>query len=156
MGWKKQERGYSYLIVMFAVAVLSILSVRAIEHTYAKELRAKEAELLFVGAAYRNAIREYYDMSPGTAKSYPASLEDLLLDNRTTTMRRPLRKLYRDPMTGSSEWGLVRNDEGKIIGVYSLSGRKPMKTGGFSTEFASFASAKTYSDWRFIYQSSSN
>lgn len=150
----RREGGFTYVIVMFVVAVLSILSVRALENSLTKAQRGKEEELLFVGQAYRDAIRSYYDNTPGTAKQYPPELTSLLLDERTTTTRRPLRKLYRDPMTGSEQWGVVLTEDGKgIKGVYSLSQQQPVKTGGFSDDLAAFAAAKTYRDWQFVYQS---
>jgi len=149
----RREDGFTYVIVMFVVAVLSILSVRALENSLTKARRDKEEELLFVGQAYRDAIRSYYDNTPGTAKEYPPDLTSLLLDNRTTTTRRPLRKLYRDPMSDSEKWGVILTDDGRIKGVYSLSQQQPVKTGGFPDEFVAFAVAKSYRDWQFVYQS---
>ena len=150
---RRREGGFTYVIVMFVVAVLSILSVRALENSLTNARRDKEEELLFVGQAYRDAIRSYYDNTPGTAKEYPPDLTSLLLDNRTTTTRRPLRKLYRDPVTGSDQWGLVLTEDGKRIkGVYSLSQQQPIKAGGFPDELAAFVAAKTYRDWQFVYQ----
>jgi type II secretory pathway pseudopilin PulG len=148
----KREAGFSYLIALFALAIVSILSVRALENSLTKARRDKEAELLFVGNAYREAIRTYYDKTPGTAKQYPAGLASLLLDDRTTTKRRPLRRLYRDPVTGALEWGLVLTEDGKVKGVYSLSRDRPIKVSGFADPFKAFAGAKTYQDWVFVYQ----
>ena len=149
----RREAGFTYVMVMFAVALLSIVSVRAMENSLTGAKRDKEAELLFVGQAYRNAIKVYYDYSPGTTKEYPPDLASLLLDSRTSTTRRPLRKLYRDPITGNDEWGLILTEDGRIKGVYSLSQQVPIKKGGFPTELAEFALAKTYRDWQFVYQS---
>jgi type II secretory pathway pseudopilin PulG len=146
------QRGFSYPIAMFLVALTAIVSVRALENTLTDERREKERELLTVGQAFRDAIRTYYDNSPGTAKTYPPDLEALLLDARATRLRRPLRKLYRDPMTGSAEWGIVRTDSGAIKGVYSLSGLKPFKTDGFPVELKSFIGARQYKQWQFVYE----
>jgi type II secretory pathway pseudopilin PulG len=148
----RRQEGFSYVIIMFVVAILAILSVRALENSLTKARRDKETELLYVGQAYRDAIHRYYDGSPGTGKTYPPDLASLLDDSRNTTRQRPLRKLYRDPITGSQDWGLVLTDDGKIKGVYSLSQQQPIKTGGFTNDFASFAGAKTYRDWQFVYQ----
>lgn len=147
----RRESGFTYVIVMFAVAVSSIVAVRAVEFVGTAEHRQKEEELLYVGRAYYEAIRNFYENSPGTVKTLPASLDALLLDERTTTLRRPLRKLYRDPITGSDHWGVIKTEDGKVAGVYSLSARAPLKTGGFRKEFASFAKAKSYSQWQFKY-----
>lgn len=146
------ERGFSYVIVMFLVAVLSVASVRALEITLTREKRDKEAQLLEVGMAYLKAIEQYYNEAPGTAQSYPLELEALLYDERLTRPQRPLRKLFRDPITGSAEWGVVRNATGGVVGVYSLSSAKPFKQKGFPVELESFTEAQHYSDWKFIYQ----
>lgn len=148
----RRQTGFSYVMVMFMVAVLSIVSVRALETTLTRERRDKEAQLLEVGTAYMNAIRQYYAEAPGTAKSYPMQLKDLLYDGRLTRPTRPLRKLFRDPVTGSGEWGLVRSEAGAIMGVYSLSNAKPFKRAGFGPELQSFNGAQHYSDWKFVYQ----
>ena len=149
---QRGQGGFSYPIALFLVALTAIVSVRALENTMTTELREKEGELLAVGQAYRDAIANYYDNSPGTAKTYPPELESLLLDGRATRLRRPLRKLYRDPITASAEWGIVRTDNGMIKGVYSLSSRKPFKTDGFPAELKSFNGARQYKQWLFIYE----
>ena len=147
-----RQQGFSYVIAMFMVAILSILSLRALENSLTKKRRDQEAELLFVGQAYREAIRSYYENSPGTAKTYPDDLTSLLLDSRTTTTRRPLRRLYMDPITKSQQWGLVQTADGKVMGVYSLSLQQPIKIGGFPVALTAFKDAKHYRDWQFVYQ----
>lgn len=146
----RRQQGFTYVIAMFLVALLSVLALRAVHVTRTKERREKEAQLFDTGMAYRQAIRGYYENSPGTVKAYPVSLESLLLDERTTTMRRHLRKLYRDPMTGG-EWGVIRTEGGGIKGVFSMSDRIPLKQGGFPDEMAASKGAQKYSDWQFTY-----
>jgi type II secretory pathway pseudopilin PulG len=148
----RKQAGFSYLIAMFLVAVVAIISVRALENSMTQERREKEAELLLVGQAYRNAIRTFYENSPGTSKTYPAELTALLLDERTTRLRRPLRKLYRDPISASHDWGIVRSESGGVMGVYSLSTLKPIKTDGFPAELGHFKNAQHYKEWQFVYQ----
>lgn len=150
-----RQQGFTYVIVMFLVAAVSIISVRAMENTQMALRREKEAELLAVGMTYRNAIRSYYEGSPGSLKGYPQKAQGLsrLLNDtgRTTIPQRHLRQLWRDPITGSKEWGLVYSGD-DVIGVYSLSDQKPIKQDGFPSEMASFKNAATYSAWRFVYQ----
>lgn len=148
----RPQRGFSYPIAMFLVAVVAIISVRALENTMTAERREKEQDLLVAGQAYRNAIKNYYDNSPGTSKAYPPDLQALLLDARATRLRRPLRKLYRDPITASTEWGIVRTESGTIKGVYSLSTLKPFKSDGFPVELKSFNNARQYKQWQFVYE----
>jgi type II secretory pathway pseudopilin PulG len=152
MRGRDREGGFTYVFAMFAVAVAAILSTHVIENAMTDERHNKEAELLYIGQVYRAAIMSYYENSLGTLKTYPTSLDDLLDDVRTSTRRRHLRKIYRDPITGEASWGLVMADDGKqIIGVYSLSTRAPLKVGGFPSELARFKGAKSYQDWRFTY-----
>ena len=65
-------------------------------------------------------------------------------------MRRYLRKIYRDPITGVAEWGLVKPDGNSIVGVYSLSDAEPLKQSGFSLADQSFEAKKKYSEWVFV------
>ena len=46
-------------------------------------------------------------------------------------MLRHLRRLYRDPLTGSADWGVVKGPDGGVIGVYSQAPGKPLKQDGF-------------------------
>lgn len=146
------QRGFSYVVVMFLVAIVSIVSVRALETTLTNERRDKETELLWRGQAYRDAIRDYYVNSPGSVQSYPQQVSDLLYDARFTVPRRPLRKAYLDPMMEDGQWELVRNAAGRLIGVRSRSALKPVKRAGFPPDLAGFTDAQHYSDWNFVYQ----
>ena len=63
-----------------------------------------------------------------------------------------LRKVYPDPMTGSTEWGLIPAPGGQgIMGVYSLSEAAPIKTGNFSMAYEVFHGSSRYSEWQFFY-----
>jgi hypothetical protein len=112
-------------------------------------VREKEAELLFVGDQFRLAIESYLESPFGGVPQLPRSLEDLVLDSRFPAVRRHLRKVYADPITGTKEWGLIRDVDGGILGVHSLSTDAPMKTGGFPAPYQAFSQGKTYRDWQF-------
>jgi hypothetical protein len=146
-----RQGGFSYVVVMFLVAGSALVAVRALENTVQNERRDKEAELLWRGMAYRNAIKQYYENAPGSGKLYPPTLKSLLYDSRLVKPTRPLRKLYRDPMT-DEDWGLVHDASNAVIGVYSKSNVKPIKQAGFPPELASFNGAQRYSDWKFVYK----
>ena len=109
--------------------------------------REKEAELLFVGNQYREAIGAYFRKE----QTYPAELAVLLQDRRYPMPVRHLRKLYRDPITGSADWALIKAPQGGIMGVHSKSERPPVKTGNFLPRDRVFAEAKTYADWQFVH-----
>jgi type II secretory pathway pseudopilin PulG len=146
----RKNAGFTYVIVLFAVAVAAVLATRAMEGGAATQRVERESELLYVGGLYRDAIRSYHDGSPGVLPQYPESLDDLLEDKRTSTLRRHLRKKLRDPMTGAEQWGEVRSD-GRIVGVYSMSAKQPQKQGGFNGADTDFANAKSYQDWKFVH-----
>lgn len=111
------------------------------------QMRDKERELLYVGDQYRKAIQLYY----ADAKQYPRELDGLLKDPRAAALRRYLRKLYRDPITGTNEWGMIKAADGGIMGVYSLSDAAPFKTANFPQRYAEFEGKSKYSDWKFAY-----
>lgn len=144
--------GFTYLGTLFAVALLGVGLAAAGQSWQAASQRDKEQELLFVGDQFRRAIGAYYESSPGGAKQFPASLDELLLDRRHPTVRRHLRRLYADPLTGGREWGLVRGPGERIAGVYSRAAGAPIKTGGFPRPYGEFAGAASYREWRFIYR----
>jgi type II secretory pathway pseudopilin PulG len=148
---RRRDNGFTYLGVLIVVALagISLAGLGELWSTSAK--RDKEAELLFVGGEIRRAIGHYVDSSPGGAKRYPAKLEELLEDPRYPTTRRHLRRIYVDPMTGTTNWGLVRGAGGGITGVYSRSEERPLKVAGFSPEDAAFANAARYAEWRFVH-----
>jgi len=143
-----RQRGFTYLTVLFIVAILmgGLALVGEVWDTWAK--REREADLLFVGNQYRKAIQLY--VLKGQAQ-YPRTLDDLLKDPRQPSTQRYLRKLYPDPMTGKNEWGFVKGPDGGIGGVYSLSEDKPLKVAGFKLRDASLEGAQKYSDWKFTY-----
>ena len=113
--------------------------------------REKEKELISIGRQFRGAIGRYYEASRTVdRKTYPASLDDLLEDKRFPGTTRHLRKIFTDPLTGSTDWGLLRVD-GKIVGIYSLSEMQPLKMDGFDLSESGFKNSQKYSDWVFSY-----
>lgn len=147
----KQQGGFTYLAVLFLIAVsAAALAATGIVWHQAGQ-RQKERELLFAGDQFRQAIRLYYERTPGGVKRYPQRLEDLLADPRQPALQRYLRQIYRDPMTKEKNWGIVRAPEGGIMGVYSLSQEAPLKTGNFRQVDKAFENKSKYAEWRFIY-----
>ncbi len=143
-----RQRGFTYLTVLFMVAILSggLALIGEVWHTSAA--REKEAELLFVGHQYRKAIERYYLSGP--QRQYPRELEHLLKDPRRPGNERYLRRLYPDPLTGQP-FALVKAPDGGILGVQSASEHKPFKTSGFKVRDAAFEGAGKYSDWKFVH-----
>lgn len=145
------QRGFTYIGLLIAVALMGMALAAAGTVASAQRQRAKEQELLFVGAQFRRAIGLYYERSPGGVKQFPPSIEALLQDPRYPAVQRYLRKRYADPISGKAEWGLVQGPGGTVMGVYSLSQDAPLKTGNFAEVNQSFEGKTAYSDWKFVY-----
>jgi type II secretory pathway pseudopilin PulG len=153
---RSESAGFTYLGLLFVVAIMGLAMALAAQVWETNIRREKERELLFVGKQLRQAIGSYYAEMPDGVKRYPRRLQDLLQDNRFPGVKRHLRKLYRDPVTGSDEWGLVVSEEGGIQGVYSLSSRAPLKRTGFDTADIGFENKLHYSEWQFVHIPSSS
>jgi type II secretory pathway pseudopilin PulG len=144
-------KGFTYIWMLFAVALAGIVLAGAGQLWHHESWRDKEKELMFAGDQFRQAIGSYYESSPGIPKYYPDSLEKLLADDRFPIVKRHLRKIFFDPMTGTTKWGLIRQPGTGITGVYSLSTQQPIKRANFSERYKSFTGAVSYKDWRFVY-----
>jgi type II secretory pathway pseudopilin PulG len=144
----RREEGFTLVGTLLLVAVLGAGVAAYGEIASHAAQREKEQELLFVGNQFRQAIGAYYERSAG---QYPLKLEDLLEDKRYPMPQRYLRRLYADPMTGTAQWGLIDAPGGGIMGVYSLSGARPLKSAGFATRDIAFTGAARHSDWHFVY-----
>lgn len=146
----QDSEGFTYIGLLIFVAILSVSLLGVAESWQLSVRREKEKELLFIGEQFRRALDRYSNHAlPGTSR-YPRTLEDLLKDPRYPQTRRYLRRIYVDPMTGNSEWGLFRGPGGDIWGVYSLSETEPLKQHHFSKDNAAFEDKKKYSDWKFM------
>ncbi|HVR50605.1 MAG TPA: type II secretion system protein [Pseudorhodoferax sp.] len=150
---RRSQRGFSYVGLLLSVALLGAGLAAAGSVWRVQLQREREADLLYAGAQIRQAIRQYYEGVPlGQPHRFPQRLEDLLLDRRWPTVRRHLRRLYLDPMTGSTDWALLRAPDGGILGVHSRSGAAPLKRQGFGRLDTDFEDAAALSDWRFVYR----
>ena len=147
---KAAQSGFTYLYVLMLIALIGmgLAAAGTLWHTEAQ--RAREAELLFIGAQYRQAIRSYYALDPAQPR-LPQSIDDLLQDNRRPGIVRHLRRAYRDPLTGG-EFALIRTPDNRdIAGVYSLAAGRPFKAAGFLPEDEAFSGAASYAGWRFVF-----
>lgn len=147
---RNRQSGITYVGVLVLAALMGITAAVAADVWHVVRKREAERELLFAGNQFRQAIGHYYEQSPGT-KTFPRNLEDLLRDPRTPGMKRHLRRIYPDPVTGSEEWGLVRGPSGELIGVFSRSEDRPLKQANFRKVDSSFENKERYSEWTFVY-----
>jgi type II secretory pathway pseudopilin PulG len=139
------QGGFTYLALLWWVAITGAALGALGDYWSTTLLREKEAELIFIGEQYQQALERY-----GATGRFPKRLEQLLGDESSKLPRRYLRKIFIDPMTGNERWGTVTLSDGQIIGVYSLSDKQPMKVAGFSERNSNFKNKKRYSEWQFI------
>ncbi len=142
-----RQAGATYLLMLFAVAALGLglAGFGTVWSTAAQ--RDREAELLFIGGEFARALASYRASSPAGAAAYPQRLEDLLLDPRQPFVRRHLRRLYRDPMTGEADW-LVDRRDGQIVAVRSRSTRPALRRTGLPPWVAVQGEATRHTDWQ--------
>ena len=144
-----RQAGATYLLTLFAVAALGLglAAFGAVWSTAAQ--REREAELLFIGGEFARALASYRASSPAGTAAYPPRLEDLLLDPRQPFVRRHLRQLYRDPMTGEADW-LVDRRDGQIVAVRSRSTRPVLRRSDLPPWVAVTAQgeATRHTDWQ--------
>jgi type II secretory pathway pseudopilin PulG len=148
----QRQTGFTYLAALFLGAALGALLASIGVMSSTAQQRYKEQELLLVGEQFRLAIGRYYESSPGSIKRYPATLSDLLKDERQLSTQRYLRKVYVDPITKADKWGILNAPEGGIMGVYSLSQDKPIKRDHFDEANQGFMGKTKYADWQFVYR----
>lgn len=147
----RQQQGFTYLGLLFAIALMGATLALTGVVWHAAQKREKERQLLFVGNQYRQAIAAYYNRSPGSVKQFPATLNDLLKDPRQLVPTRYLRRIYPDPVTGKTEWGLVKTRDDRIMGVFSLSEDEPVKQSNFRGADKDFEGKMRYAEWRFVH-----
>jgi type II secretory pathway pseudopilin PulG len=154
-----RQAGFAYVLLLLVVALIGLVSAATVSLGAAMARRDAEQELLAIGGEFQRALRSYAGMPVNAATASaviaanpgrgPKSLEDLLKDPRAPGLRRHLRQVYADPLTGRAEWGLVRDAQGAIVGVYSLADGVPIQQGGFDAQWAGFEEAGSYREWVF-------
>ena len=150
--WRWAGRnGYAFLFTLLLVALLSVSLLLAGEVYSTLARRERERALLQVGQEFRLALQRYQVGRGGVAGGqYPAQLQDLVLDPRYPGTVRHLRRIYADPITGTTEWGLVLQ-RGRLVGLHSLSLLPPIKQDGFEPDDVAFKGARSYRAWVFTY-----
>ncbi|MDP1610447.1 MAG: type II secretion system protein [Reyranella sp.] len=146
-----RECGFTYLAILFFVAILGVGLAAVGEVWDTASRRDKERDLLQAGRELRDAIGRYYTAPSGGTARYPSSLEDLLKDNRVPGIRRHMRRIPIDPMTGKADWATLGAPGGGIAGVHSRSEDEPLKTANFDRGEDGFEGGKKYSEWRFMF-----
>ncbi len=111
---RRNEAGLTLVELIVSVAILGVLAVMAIPVAKFTVQRQKERELRYDLWTMRDAIDHYKDLADRNAFQtkvdsfgYPPDLETLVkgVDVQGKKIRF-LRSIPRDPMTGTTEWGL--------------------------------------------------
>jgi type II secretory pathway pseudopilin PulG len=101
------ESGYVLLAVMLAVTLILVAMSIELPRIAQQIKREKEEELVHRGKDYATAVKRFVHKNGGR---YPLSVEQL----EDTNHIRFLRKKYKDPMTGESDWKMVHAGEAQI------------------------------------------
>jgi type II secretory pathway pseudopilin PulG len=148
----RRAAGFTYIGLIVLVAIIGLVGAATLKVDALLRRAAAEEELLEAGAAFGEALRTYAEATPRGQPAQPPSLQDLLKDPRSPALRRHLRKIFVDPMTGKAEWGIVWLNPGNqtgVLAVYSLSNAKPFKVANFDARFANLDNKAHLSDWKF-------
>jgi type II secretory pathway pseudopilin PulG len=143
------ESGFTFVALLVVVFVIALGLGVAAPTWSQQDKRERERELMRVGVLYAHALADFRESAPGSLKTYPKSLDELVLDARFLGVRRHLRRLYPDPLDPARPWGVVKDIDGYIVAVYSQSADEPVATGPVVLGDIVLASARRYSDWKF-------
>lgn len=145
----RPQRGFTYVGLLIAVAVIAAGSATVLGAGANLQLRDNEAELLAIGREFRQALQAYAEATPVGQPTAPKELAELLRDPRYPGVRRHLRRIYPDPLTGRNDWGIERSPDGRISGIRSLSPTPTLRHTGFPTGMEGFEKAGRHDEWVF-------
>lgn len=144
------QRGAILLLLLIMIVILGLSASMAGQSWRSTMQQAREAELLWRGQQYQQAIASYYSVKHGTQQMLPAKLEHLLRDPRFPNTVRHLRKSYNDPMT-NEDWELITDPAERIIGVRSSSELEPFRKDGFPASLEKLQGKSSYREWEFAF-----
>ncbi|MEN8165477.1 MAG: type II secretion system protein [Acidobacteriota bacterium] len=104
---RPREAGFTLVMVVIAIAIMSIMMGVAVQAVSFQMQREREAELIFRGKQYVEAIRIYkakYGRNPMRMK------EIWEADPKV------IRKKWKDPITDSENWGIIFMGQERQVG----------------------------------------
>ncbi len=153
----KQEKGFTYLELIIATVILAVLAAAVVPVAEVTMKRTKEMELRRALRTIRNAIDKYKEnvdlgLIGGTdvelgSEGYPKELE-VLVEGVTQIgsvdkKLKFLRRIPKDPMTNSTEWGIRAYQDDPDSNIWS--GQNVYDV--FSTSRGTALDGTKYSDW---------
>jgi len=114
---RRNQRGLTLVELIVAFTIMTLLTSMAVPLARYKVRRERERELRYALREIRTAIDKYKDMADAQkfgpikmgTEGYPEDLnilaEGVKLTGTVDKKIRLLRRMPRDPMTGSAEWG---------------------------------------------------
>lgn len=150
------QAGFTYIALLIIVAVIAAVATAALGAGVAIQQRDTEAELLAIGLEFRQALQSYADATPAGQPTEPREIAELLRDPRYPGVRRHLRRIYPDPLTGQMEWGIVRFPDGRISGMHSLSKTPTIRHAGFPAGLEGLEKAESHDAWVFALMPAQN
>lgn len=128
LAWLTAQGGFTYLWVLFVLAISAAVPAAVGELWVVQVQRSKELDLAFRGQAIVAALESYRSASPAGTPCAPLGWEDLLQDQRRTVTLRHLRRPYADPFAANGEWELLKDTQGRMLGVKSHPPAAPLVT----------------------------
>jgi len=144
----KASRGYTYLGLLFLLAIVGAVLARYGEVEATIGQRERERELLFRGFEIKRAIESYARTTPAGTGRWPTSLQDLVVDRRHADPKYHLRRAYVDPFTRQADWVLLpaADSASGFAGVRSKARIRPVHVPkGLVGD-----TANCICDWRFL------
>ena len=115
-----REGGYTLVIIVLTIAIMSIFMAVAVQTVEFQMKREREAELIFRGEQYVEAIRLY----KAKYGRHPMQLKEIWEANPKV-----IRKRWKDPITDSEDWGLIfLGQEGRRLGPENAFPGTPIPT----------------------------
>lgn len=124
------ERGFTLAMFVMVVAIVSIMMGVAVQSVEFSMRREREAELIFRGQQYIEAIR-LYKTKYGR---YPMRMKEIW-----EAKPRVVRQKWKDPITDSEAWGLIFVGQDRVTGLRGgpggAGGVLPVQTPGAGSFF---------------------
>ncbi|HUM01898.1 MAG TPA: type II secretion system protein [Thermoanaerobaculia bacterium] len=118
---RSSTRGYTLVFLLVGMTVMAVLIAAVLPLASAEAQRDKEQELIFRGLQYAEGIRNF----KRRYARYPNSLKEMF-----EIRPRTLRKLWKDPITNSNDWGLITSTAGAPALGPPVSGPGAVPPGG--------------------------